>query len=103
MAPVIGYGISQDRDHAPEDHEPARLLDRVAEAAARQSVSRFRIEQKQVLIATSAACVVTLNAPGTEVEMHLDAWDTASIPAGAWRSFRNASRHRCRDLRDHGG
>ena len=54
-------------------------------------MSRFRIEQKQVLISYIGSIVVTLNAPGAEVEMQLDAWDTASIPGRAWRSFRNAS------------
>ena len=91
MAPVIGYGISQDRDQAPKITNPHGFSIEWLKLPPGQSVSRFRIEQKQVLISYIGSIVVTLNAPGAEVEMQLDAWDTASIPGRAWRSFRNAS------------
>lgn len=91
MAPVIGYGMSQDRNHAPKITNPHGFSIEWLKLAPGQSVSRFRIKEKQVLMAYAGSIDVTLNAPGEEVGMHLDAWDTASIPSQAWRSIRNAS------------
>lgn len=91
MAPVIGYGISQDRNHAPKITNPHGFSIEWLKLPPGQSVSRFRVKEKQVLMAFAGSIDVTLNGPGDEVGMHLDAWDTASIPAHAWRSIRNAS------------
>ena len=90
MAPVIGYGISQDRDQAPKITNPHGFSIEWLKLPPGQSVSRFRIEQKQVLISYIGSIVVTLNAPGTEVEMQLDALGHR-IHRAWWRSFRNAS------------
>lgn len=91
MAPVIGYGISQDRNHAPKITNPHGFSIEWLKLPPGQSVSRFRIKEKQVLMSYTGSVVVTLNAPGEEVEMQMDAWDTASIPAHAWRTIRNVS------------
>ena len=91
MAPVIGYGISQDRNHAPKITNPHGFSIEWLKLPPGQSVSRFRIDAKQVLIAFSGSCAITLNGPGAEVELPLNAWDTASIPGSAWRSIRNLS------------
>ena len=89
MAPVIGFGISQDRNHDPKIANPHGFSVEWLKLPPGQSVSRFRIAQKQVIIAYKGACAVTLNAPGDEVDLPLGAWDTVSVPAGAWRSIRN--------------
>ena len=91
MAPVIGYGVSQDRDHAPKITNPHGFSIEWLKLPPGQKVSRFRIGQKQVLIAFSGSAAITLNSEGDAVELGLEAWDTASIPAGAWRSIRNVS------------
>ena len=86
MAPVIGYGISQDRDHAPKITNPHGFSIEWLKLPPGQSVSSFRIGQKQVLMSYVGSITVTMNRPGDEVEMSLDAWDTASLPADIWRS-----------------
>ena len=92
MAPVIGYGLSQDRDHAPKITNPHGFSIEWLKLPPGQSVSRFRIKEKQVLISYAGSLAVTLNGPRPdEVELPLDAWDTVSIPAHAWRSIRNVS------------
>jgi quercetin dioxygenase-like cupin family protein len=91
MAPVIGYGISQDRDQAPKITNPHGFSIEWLKLPPGQSVSRFRIGEKQVLISYAGSLAVTLNGPGSEVELQVDAWDTVSIPADAWRSIRNIS------------
>lgn len=89
MAPVIGYGISQDRDHVPKITNPHGFSIEWLKLPPGQSVSSFRIGQKQVLMSYVGSITVTMNRPGDEVEMSLDAWDTASLPADIWRSIRN--------------
>ena len=91
MAPVIGYGISQDRDHAPKITNPHGFSIEWLKLPPGQSVSRHRIAQKQVVMAYAGSVAIALNAPGDEVEMAVDPWDTASVPADAWRSIRNVS------------
>ena len=91
MAPVIGYGISQDRNHAPKITNPHGFSIEWLRLPPGQSVSSFRIAQKQVLISYAGSVAVTLNEPGKEVELEVDAWDTVSVPAHAWRSIRNRS------------
>ena len=91
MAPVIGYGIGQDRDQAPKIGNPHGFSIEWLRLPPGQSVSRFRIAEKQVLIGFSGSVAIELNGSGEEVAMPLDAWDTASIPGGAWRTVRNLS------------
>jgi mannose-6-phosphate isomerase-like protein (cupin superfamily) len=91
MAPVIGYGISQDRNHAPKITNPHGFSIEWLRLLPGQSVSSFRIREKQVLISYVGSITVTLNGPGSEVDVDLDAWDTMSVPANAWRSIRNVS------------
>ena len=40
-------------------------------------------------MAYAGSVVATLNGPGEEATMPINAWDTASIPGGAWRSIAN--------------
>ena len=74
-----------------EDHQPARLLDRVAEAAAR-AVGLALPDRRRSRFSspTSGSVASRSNGPGRGGRAALDAWDTASIPGSAWRSIRNA-------------
>ena len=91
IAPVIGFGISQDRDQTPKVTNPHGFSIEWLRLAPGQSISRFRIPNKQVLIVYSGGAAVVLNAPGEEVEMSAGPWDTVSVPANAWRTIRNSS------------
>lgn len=91
MAPVIGTGMIQDRDAAPRITDPHGFALEWLRLPPGQSVSRHRLGRKQVLMAYRGAVAVTLNAPGEEVTVPLGAWDTYSVPAGAWRSIANTS------------
>jgi quercetin dioxygenase-like cupin family protein len=91
VAPVIGFGISQDRDHEAPITNPHGFSHEWLRLAPGQSVSRFRIHEKQVLLAHTGHFTVTLNAHGADVALPLEAWGMVSVPAGAWRSIRNDS------------
>ncbi len=91
MAPVIGYGIAQDRDLAPKITNPHGFSIEWLKLPPGQSVSRFRVSAKMVLIVHSGSLDVALNGEADAVTLHLGPYDTASVPADAWRSFRNVS------------
>lgn len=89
IAPVIGFGISQDRNQQARIVNPHGFSIEWLKLPPGQSVSRFRIPNKQVLIAFAGHVAVTLNEPGSEVDIPIAPWDTASIPEHAWRTIRN--------------
>lgn len=91
VAPVIGYGIGQDRDQEPKITNPHGFSIEWLKLAPGQSVSRFRIPNKQVLLVFSGSAAVTFNAPAEAVEVTAGAWDTVSVPANVWRAIANAS------------
>ena len=91
MAPVIGFGISQDRNHAPKIVNPHGFSIEWLRLAPGQAVSRFRIAEKMVLIAFAGSVEVGLNGDDDALVQHVDPWDTTSVPANAWRTIRNVS------------
>lgn len=89
IAPVIGHGISQDRDQQPPIVNPHGFSMEWLRLPPGQSVSSFRIPQKQVLIVHGGAVEITLNRGPDEVRLELGAWDTYSVPGSVWRSIAN--------------
>lgn len=89
LAPVIGYGISQDRDQQPPIVNPHGFSMEWLRLPPGQSVSPFRIPQKQVLIVHGGGVAIALNRGPSTVQVELGAWDTYSVPGGAWRSIAN--------------
>lgn len=89
MAPVIGYGISQDRDQQPPIVNPHGFSMEWLRLGPGQSVSSFRIPQKQVLIVHGGGVEIALNRGPSAVSVELGAWDAYSVPGGAWRSIAN--------------
>lgn len=91
MAPVIGYGMTQDRNHAPKITNPHGFSIEWLKLPKGQSVSRHRLAEKQVVMAHTGAVEVVLNGPGDEVPLEVSTKDILSIPAGVWRTIRNTS------------
>lgn len=89
IAPVIGWGMSQDRDMAPPIHNPHGFSVEWLRLAPGQSVSRHRIAAKQVLLAHRGQFSVTLNGPGHEVTLPVGAFEIFSVPEHAWRAISN--------------
>ena len=90
IAPVIGFGSTQDRDQQARIVNPHGFSMEWLRLPAGQSVSRFRIAEKMVLIGFAGVVDVAMNDAGHEVAVPLHALDTLSVPANAWRSLRNA-------------
>jgi quercetin dioxygenase-like cupin family protein len=101
LAPVIGYGLSEDRDHqAPIGNAHGFSIEWLKIPPGGQ-VSLHRLACKQVLTVHrgTVAIEVSNQAPGpadTEVVAitsiangHAESWDSFAMPAEVWRCYRN--------------
>jgi quercetin dioxygenase-like cupin family protein len=93
LAPVIGLGLSQDRNaQAPVGNAHGLSIEwlRIPPGG---SVSRHRLQEKQVLIAkqgTIALTVETTEGPQAYALRGAEAaWDSFALPAQAWSTLRN--------------
>ena len=93
LAPVIGLGISQDRDvQAPVANAHGLSIEWLRLPPG-GGVSRHRLAEKQVLIAARGEVALTAEASDASVRQVLvggeAAWDSFAVPADCWRSLRN--------------
>lgn len=91
IAPALGYGMTMDRDSLPKITIPRGFSIEWLKLPKGQSVSRFRLEEKQVMIPFTGSAEVVLNGPGEEVALAVAAKDTVSVPGGVWRQIRNTA------------
>ncbi|MFM1989022.1 MAG: hypothetical protein RJA99_1979 [Pseudomonadota bacterium] len=93
IAPVIGLGISEDRDAAAPVGNAHGLSIEWLRLPPGGSVSPHRLHEKQVLIAVRGAIELAADASDGTVRQRLDggeaAWDSFAIPAGIRRALRN--------------
>jgi quercetin dioxygenase-like cupin family protein len=88
VAPVLGHGISQDRDQSPPVTNPHGFSIDWVQIPEGGSVGRHRLPQKQIMIVFSGSVEVTLDSVDGEVSSVVAAQDVFSFPAQAWRSMR---------------
>lgn len=91
IAPVIGYGMCEKRDHLPRPMNPIGLSMEWIKVPPGGGISRHRIASKQVLIVFRGSLSLRLDE-GEHEEYRLsgtdDGWDVFSIPANTWRELR---------------
>ncbi|MCD5418809.1 hypothetical protein LRS71_04425 [Rhodococcus pyridinivorans] len=87
LAPVIGYGMIEDRDAAPRVTNPHSFNLAWMRATVGEGMLRHWHAETQVLIVKSGRWRITLNEPGAETVVELGPWDTFSVPPHAWRMF----------------
>ena len=90
IAPVIGHGITQNRDHTARIRNPHGFSMEWLRLQPGQSVSAFTLSEKMVVIPREGGVRLALNETG-DVSVDLGAWDTYSVPSGVLRSLQNAS------------
>ncbi|WP_323770743.1 hypothetical protein [Antarctobacter sp.] len=86
IAPVIGYGITQNREHSAPITNPHGFSTEWLRLQPGQSVGPFAIDDKMVLIGHEGRFRLEL-ADGDDVSVDVDAWDTYSVPGGIMRSI----------------
>ena len=93
LAPVIGLGISQDRDHVAPVANAHGLSIEWLRIPRGGSVSTHRLATKQVLIAKAGSIEVTLTTANGSVTRPVAGTpagsDSVAIPDHCWRSLRN--------------
>ncbi len=89
LAPVIGYGLSQDRRSRPPICTPHGFAVEWLRAAPGASTGLHRHHDSQVVLLIDDGWEVALNEPAQEVSTRPVMGSLASIPASAWRDLRN--------------
>jgi quercetin dioxygenase-like cupin family protein len=89
LAPAIGHGITEDRDHRPPITDPHGFSVEWLRAAPGATLPVHRLTEKQVLIAKTGGWSLRMTADDGEAAVTLGAWDTLAVPAGVWRSLTN--------------
>ncbi len=87
LAPVLGYGMTEDRDHEIPIANPHGFSIEWLRIAPGNRVGPFRLEDKQVLIAFQGAIEVTVDATDGAVPLRVEAQDLLSVPPGTWRTI----------------
>ena len=86
LAPVIGHGLTQNREHAAPITNPHGFSLEWLRIAPGHRVSPFTLSEKMVLITRKGRMKLTFNE-GADASVTLEPWDTYSIPAGVVRSI----------------
>ena len=89
VAPVIGWGISQHRDHRPAVTDPQGFSVEWVKLPAGQRSAAFKLDESAVLVHADGPLTVAFNGGAGEVQTALGAWDTLSMPPGCQRQFIN--------------
>ncbi len=89
LAPVIGWGMTMDRDQAPPIYDPHTFSLDWLRVPAGNSVSRHRSHETQCLLVADDGWVLDVNQGDDLLSRDLQPGSVVSIPPGVWRSFRN--------------
>ena len=85
IAPVIGLGMTQNRDHAAPITNAHGFSAEWLRIEPGQSVGPFMIDEKMVMMMHEGQLKLEYSDGGAKVQ--LDAWDTYSVPGGVMRTL----------------
>ena len=91
LAPAVGFGLSQHRDHAPRVMEPQGFSVEWLRVGPGQSTAPFFTDEAMVLLQMGPSLEVQINRGAAMLTTTLGEHDALSVPAGAWRSLVNRS------------
>jgi quercetin dioxygenase-like cupin family protein/uncharacterized RmlC-like cupin family protein len=89
LAPVIGYGMSQDRQVNPPINVPHGFSVEWLALPAAGEMGTHRCEQVQVLMVFKGTLSVTFNRDGEDVTLTAPERSVVSVPAGSWRRYQS--------------
>jgi uncharacterized RmlC-like cupin family protein len=87
IAPVIGFGMSQDRHSAPTIVNPHGFSVEWLRLAAEHMVGRHLCPDVQVIMVFKGSLKVTWNQSGEEVSVIAPERSVISVPANSWRQY----------------
>jgi quercetin dioxygenase-like cupin family protein len=90
VAPVIGWGLTQHREHRPAVTEPLGFSVEWLRVLPGQRSAPFVLDQPSVLVHSSGPLSVRFNeGQSPPVDAVMGPWDTLSMPTGSVRRFVN--------------
>jgi len=89
LAPVIGWGMTMDRNHVPPIHNPHSFTLEWLAVPPGNRVSAHHHSDQQVLIVATEGWELEVNLGGEALSRPLEKGAVVSVPAGTWRSFIN--------------
>ncbi|EBQ0837218.1 TPA: cupin [Salmonella enterica] len=89
LAPIIGYGLTQDRNQHPLITNPHGFSIEYLKIAPGKSLGSFRIKEKMVVINIKGQLNIEYNQGRPGVSVTMGAEDTCSVPGDVWRKFVN--------------
>jgi len=94
LAPVVGWGLSQHRDHRPAVTDPQGFSIEWLRVPPGQRSAPFTLGETAVLVHASGPLAVEFGVDGergrvTPLRAELGPWDTLSLPAGSTLAFVN--------------
>jgi hypothetical protein len=87
LAPVIGYGMVEDRRARPALTDPHGFDLAWLRAVPGEGMLTHRLDTTQVLTAKAGRWAVTLNTGADAHVVELGPLDSLSVPVGAWRAL----------------
>ena len=87
LAPVIGSGMTQDRNACPKVTDPHGFSIEWLHIEAGSRVGPFRVHPKQVLIVQSGSLRIELQSDGELSSVEAGPWDTFATPGSIWRTL----------------
>ena len=89
LAPVIGYGMTEDRRHQPPITIPHGFSIEWLRAAPGASFGLHRLARHQAAILTEGNWEVAVNRGSSRLTARPQEGSVVSMPPGVWRDFRN--------------
>lgn len=89
LAPVIGWGLSQHRNHHPAVTEPQGFSVEWLCVPPGQRSAALSLQQPAVLVHAAGPLSVAFNPTADRLDAALGPWDSLSLPAGCRFSFIN--------------
>ncbi|TDI37066.1 MAG: cupin domain-containing protein [Acidobacteria bacterium] len=89
LAPVIGWGMTMDRNHVPPISNPHSFTLEWLAVPPGNRVSAHRHSDQQALIVATDGWELEVNLGDDALSRPLEKGAVVSLPAGAWRSFIN--------------
>jgi mannose-6-phosphate isomerase-like protein (cupin superfamily) len=89
LAPVIGWGLSQHRDHRPAVTDPQGFSVEWLRVPSGQRSAAITLQQPAVLVHAAGPLSVAFNGTVDRLDAALGPWDSLSLPAGSRFSFIN--------------
>ena len=98
LAPVIGWGLSQHREHRPAVTDPQGFSVEWLRVPAGARSAPFVVDETAVLVHAQGPLQVSFNTGADQVHAQLGAWDTLSMPGGCTRQFINTGEQEAQAL-----